>query len=311
MTKEYKCECGKIFTSPNSFNGHKSGCKEHHIAKYGNLDFYSERYKKSVAKSTDALRNRFDSLANEKLQLWVSEQHTCEKCGKIMTEKYGCGRFCSRACANSHDRTEESKKKTSEKLKVSYVLPSRSANKEENEIKYLQNPKLCPICNNIIPYSKRFYHTCGNSVCVSTQISNKTSENPNCGGCRPHSGWGKSGVYKGYYCDSTYELVYIIYNLDHNIKFERNKKYYLYEYQGKTYKYYPDFLLENNTLVEIKGYMDNKNKAKIAAVKDLEIIVLMMDDLQYAFDYVKSSYEYKDLTDLYDKKDSTSQLNEN
>ena len=311
MTKEYKCECGKIFTSPNSFNGHKSGCKEHHIAKYGNLDFYNQRYKKSVTKSTNTLRNRFDSLANEKLQQWISEQHTCEKCGKIMTEKYGSGRFCSRACANSHDRTEESKKKTSEKLKVSYVLPPNCTNKDENKLKYLQNPKRCPICNSIIPYEIRFHHTCGHPTCINNQISIKVSSNPNCGGCRPHSGWGKSGIYKGYYCDSTYELVYIIYNLDHNIKFERNKRYYLYEYKGKTYKYYPDFLLENNTLVEIKGYMDDKNKVKIAAVKDREIIVLMRDDLQYAFDYVKSSYEYKDLTDLYDKKDIVSQLNEN
>ena len=187
-------------------------------------------------------------------------------------------------------------------MKINAVLPY-GYNKNYYIKKYYSNPKLCIICNNIIPYEKRFHQTCCNENCISQLISNKTKANPNCGGCRPHSGWGKSGTYKGYYCDSTYELVYIIYNLDHNIKFERNKTYYLYEYQGKTYKYYPDFLLENNTLVEIKGYMDDKNKAKIAAVNDREIIVLMKNDLQYAFDYVKANYKYKFLKDLYDKRD--------
>lgn len=31
----YKCECGKEFEKPNSFNAHKSNCRDHYIAKYG------------------------------------------------------------------------------------------------------------------------------------------------------------------------------------------------------------------------------------------------------------------------------------
>ena len=30
---EYVCECGKIFTNSQSFNGHKSNCKVHIEAK--------------------------------------------------------------------------------------------------------------------------------------------------------------------------------------------------------------------------------------------------------------------------------------
>ena len=33
----FKCECGKEFSNPQSFAGHKTHCKQHQIAKYGSL----------------------------------------------------------------------------------------------------------------------------------------------------------------------------------------------------------------------------------------------------------------------------------
>ena len=38
----------------------------------------------------------------------------CNKCGKEHDGSFGSGKFCSRACANSRIRTEETKKKISE-----------------------------------------------------------------------------------------------------------------------------------------------------------------------------------------------------
>ena len=66
-------------------------------------------------------------------------------------------------------------------------------------------------------------------------------------------------------------------------------------------EYYPDFELEDGTIVEIKGYDNGTTEAKIDSVKDRPIKVLYKNDLKYAFDYVKESYKYKDLKDLYDK----------
>ncbi len=131
-------------------------------------------------------------------------------------------------------------------------------------------------------------------------ISKSMKLNPSAGGLRQGSGIGKKGKYKGYYCDSTYELVYIIYNLDNNIFFKRNKKYYLYEYSGEIHRYYPDFELEDGSLVEIKGYVTDKVMAKISSVKDVPINLLTYNNLKYAFDYVKNNYTYNKLTDLYD-----------
>lgn len=48
---------------------------------------------------------------------WIAEQHTCETCGKVMTEKYGSGRFCCKACANTRRHSE----KTKEKIANSFI----------------------------------------------------------------------------------------------------------------------------------------------------------------------------------------------
>ena len=134
------------------------------------------------------------------------------------------------------------------------------------------------------------------------KISAAMKKNPNAGGLRIGSGRGKKGYYKGYYCDSTYELVYIIYNLDHNIVFNRCPRTLYYEYllDNKIKKYYPDFILPDGSLVEIKGYHDSIVDLKLASVKDRNIKILYEKDLKYAFDYVKATYNYSSLADLYD-----------
>jgi len=95
----------------------------------------------------------------------------------------------------------------------------------------------------------------------SEETKRKLSEKT--GGIRKGSGRGKHGWYKGYWCDSSWELAWVIYSLDHGVKFERNHQGFEYEFEGKKHKYYPDFILEDGTYVEIKGWMNDKNRAKI------------------------------------------------
>lgn len=94
--------------------------------------------------------------------------------------------------------------------------------------------------------------------------------------------------------------MWVIYNLDHNVKFKPCKRFYLYNFKGKTYKYYPDFELEDGTIIEIKNYMNEQVKAKIDSVKDRPIIVLFKENLEKEFEYVKSNYKYSKLEDLYE-----------
>lgn len=131
------------------------------------------------------------------------------------------------------------------------------------------------------------------------KISSSLKKNPNAGGLRKGSGIGKHGWYNGFYCDSTYELVYVIYNLDNNIIFKRSKLKYEYSYKNEIHKYYPDFELDDGSLVEIKGYYNEKVKAKLDSVYDRKIVLLLKEDLRYAFEYVEQHYTYQKLEDLY------------
>ena len=60
------------------------------------------------------------------------------------------------------------------------------------------------------------------------KISKSSKENRKSGGIRKGSGRGKKGTYKGYWCDSSYELAWVIYNIDKNIPFTRNSEKFKY-----------------------------------------------------------------------------------
>ena len=114
--KKYTCICGKEFNEPQKFNAHKSHCKEHYLQKYGDLDVYENRQKKvqdSVRKTLATKSEQYwkekEKHILQKIEKWVSEKHICEKCGKVMTEYYGSGRFCSSRCSHSGALSDENK----------------------------------------------------------------------------------------------------------------------------------------------------------------------------------------------------------
>ena len=62
-----------------------------------------------------------------------------------------------------------------------------------------------------------------------------------------------NGWYRGIWCDSSWELAYIVYNLNHNISVVRNTDKFPYIYNNRVKYYYPDFIVDNE-YIEIKGY---------------------------------------------------------
>lgn len=123
-SKEYKCVCGKIFDNPQKFNGHKSNCKVHILNKYGRLDVFDENRKVAAKKTSAKLKQLCAEKAQAKLNHWINEQHTCETCGKLLTEKYGSGRFCSAQCARSFS-TISKRDEINAKLKIANDLNHR------------------------------------------------------------------------------------------------------------------------------------------------------------------------------------------
>lgn len=120
------------------------------------------------------------------------------------------------------------------------------------------------------------------------------------GGYREKSGRSKNGYYKGVYCASTYELVWVIYRLDHNLPVERFPSSLIMD-NGR--RYYPDFI-DNNIVYEIKGYIADpeiqilKEKAVIDA--GFEYKILFKGDLTQYFKWVENKYNTKTYHKLYD-----------
>ena len=109
----------------------------------------------------------------------------------------------------------------------------------------------------------------------------------------------KSGTYKGYYCDSSWELAFIIYNLEHGIKFIRNTEGFPYVYGGNSHNYHPDYILEDGSYVEIKNYKSDLTDAKLENFPH-KIKIMYKEDLEHIFEYVINKYG-KNYISLYEK----------
>ena len=135
----FQCVCGREYTNSQAFKGHQSQCKVYLESKGIDVTQYQQqrRAKELYTKSQSKEYIEEQKILKKKLKLeaWVNENHTCEKCGKVMTEKFGSGRFCSRTCANSHNHTDEAR------LKVAATLRGRALTESET--------------NNILDKSKK------------------------------------------------------------------------------------------------------------------------------------------------------------
>ena len=240
----------------------------------------------------------------EKVERKVIKQK-CPKCDKefeikITDKEYKRNKykkFCSNKCANSHIVSDELKNKISESCKKSEKVKIANSVITENRKFVLDNFRLkrneiieftCLYCGEV-GYDRRNnkdrkYHS---------ECSKKTS-----GGIRKGSSRGKSGWYKGYWCDSSYELAYLIYNLDHNIKIERNSKGYEYTFNNEKHIFYPDFRVDNN-LVEIKNYRSELTEIKLKSV-DEKIEIYYKDTIKPYLEYVKNKYG-ENFIEMYEK----------
>lgn len=81
--------------------------------------------------------------------------------------------------------------------------------------------------------------------------------------------------YNGYWIDGTWELEFVKYLESNNIKWEKNKKWFEYEWNGSIHKYFPDFYLpEYNRYVEVKGYETDRDIEKYKVVDGLILVKL-------------------------------------
>jgi len=220
---------------------------------------------------------------------------TCPKCQKSFTKKIKWGytpKYCSRSCANSRGSMSEQRKQ--ENREYAHKNPTgfnkdRSLSFSGDPSKYKKS--VCPTCKSIFSTLKSSPRVHCSTSCVKS------------GGLRAESyRHGKKGIYNSILCDSSWELAYVIYCLDHNISIKRNTTPLLYinPNTNTIRKYYPDFIT-NNELVEIKGYMDVVSKAK--SDQNPSVKVLQRKEMLPIFDYIKKSYNKNQnkIFELYEK----------
>ena len=272
------------------------------IQLFKDYDYSLRKFDKSNNLSGNTLRRLFikrnidynkiknDYLLQQK-QLEENKILYCENCGKVIDGFYGSGRFCNRHCAtiygNTHrpKRSAESKKKTS--ISVKNSIKCQIAAERSRKIYH------CKQCNkefsisDIRDINGRLYCS---KECKHKYLSEHT------GGYREGSGRGKQGWYKGIHCDSSWELAYLVYHLDHNLYIERCKEKRQYVWNNKQHTYYPDFITDDG-IIEIKGYSTDQWKSKEEQNPDVK--VLYKDDMKLYLDYVINTYG-TDFIKLYD-----------
>jgi len=284
------CECELELNSVQQFASHVSHCRS-------NPD-YGKR------------KNKFNGI--EKVER-IDEDRICEKCGstfhiratKSEIRRNKVRKFCSPSCSNSNKKTDDVKNKISNSVRNSLKFQERNKEainkrklriqnglltQKEIDVRKLDRKPMeyiCQYCGEVgfdkTHRKNRKYHA---------ECSKKCS-----GGIRKGSSNGISGNYNGFRCDSSYELVYLIYCLDNGIDIRRNNEYFTYEYEGKQRKYYPDFIV-NDKYVEIKNYKSELTNAKIRNFP-YDITVLYKEDIKFYIEYVIEKYG-KDYVRLYE-----------
>jgi uncharacterized Zn-finger protein len=283
--KKHICKyCGKEFETSQKLGGHVSRCKLNPNIK----DLYNKIGK---AKHNTAAFKEYTLI--------------CEYCGKeyklILSENsFNKGKYkktCSTTCA--HKLTIKNCDNISRKLNISNTIHNLiKSNNTGNKI------KICEYCGkeftNLDNNSKQY---CSNE-CMIKGRSKKLSESAKrnkFGGLNPnttHKNY-KRGYYNNIWCDSSWELAFVVYCFEHNISIKRNTSYKEYSFENKIYKFYPDFIINNNELVEIKGFITPKNKAKIEQVHDVTFI--FKTEIQPYLKYVINKYGNNFYNLLYDK----------
>lgn len=221
----------------------------------------------------------------------------CLKCSVEHDGLFGSGKFCSRACANSRTFSKETIEKKRNSSKTSEKVAA--ANEKQKQLKI---NKKCPVCDcefNVHESLKDKIYC--SRKCYNNDKNCEHRKKP-AGGYREGSGHSKSGYYKDMWCGSTYELVFLIYSLDHNINIQRCNETFKYLYENAEHVYYPDFVVDG-VIYEIKGFHTDVVDIKAKSVGGRPYKLLYKDDIKHCFDYVSSQYGTTVYEKLYDKYD--------
>lgn len=250
-------------------------------------------------------------LENE-TQYYLSPKR-CLQCDSILSYDSRTSTYCSHRCGAIYTQrnggnckwSDEDKKRISQSVKEFHKNNPRYRKSCSKSLRR-RVTKVCKTCGNsfetLYCYEKKGEHgrICCSWKCYQTLIKSGYLKGKS-GGYRERGGRGRQGWYKGYYCHSTWELAWVIYNLEHGIPFIRNTLGFDYVLNGETHKFYPDFILNDGQYVEIKGWDNGTVTAKLSQFP-YKLVVLRGKEMTPYIQYAQEKYG-KTLHTLYEKYD--------
>lgn len=269
------------------------------IAKFGFASIMElhERYPEFPTMSqsfTDKQRAKSERLSSTKHNEYYVSPHTCKECTEVLSYEMRKNKFCSHSCANSftnrlRTRSDESKRKTSISLKK--FNEENPGHRDDRVYKKRGRKKTvqCKVCGAV--HFKIHRKTC-NDECRSILAQQNALKQEKHGG-------GKKGKYRGYHCDSSYELAFLVYHLDHDIPIKRCDEFLSYTINGVTKKYLPDFVVYG-VIYEIKGFMSETAKKKLE--DNPHVVLIDKNKIIPYINYVKNRYNINDVTLLYEQR---------
>lgn len=168
-------------------------------------------------------------------------------CTDFLFEKGKYKKYCSRKCANSHERSEESRLRTSKGMRSEKALAAYERRKglpgkrkTFSKIYFAE----CLNCTNLFCAKTKKRKVCSQDCRIEFLIKNRVRYN-----------YQRGKLHDGSVFDSSWEFKIAEFLDFHNIKWIRGK---VLEYEGedlKKHKYFPDFYLPKFDL-----YVEPKNK---------------------------------------------------
>jgi hypothetical protein len=254
-------------------------------------EIIDSRRQTALASKTDFLAAKL--LRDEKrLESYNSSPKLCINCNCIIPYQKRQNKFCGHSCAASltnKNREIVYTEAAKEKLKILGAKIPR-------KIGWTKHEKICSVCNSIfiVDWLKKDKKTCSSQCRSKIHALNNYKKDET---------FGKFGYYKGIYCASSWELAFLVYNLDLGKDIRRCKLTFSYIMNGQEKTYFPDFLMDD-VIHEVKGRELDDVVVKTQAVVDAgyQIEVIRKKEITPIIKFLREKYGIKDLTELYDKK---------
>ena len=110
-------------------------------------------------------------------------------------------------------------------------------------------------------------------------------------------GNGKRGRYKGIYCDSSWELAYLVFHIENGLPIKRCTLRLPFVWEGKIHIYIPDFETDEG-IIEIKGRKTKKSAEKQKQYPNIKVVDI--DGIKPYIEYVTTKYGNNFTEVLYD-----------